>query len=261
MKRVIGAIVITAVAAVICCGQTPVQIEKTLLAHVKKIEAASNYGGAPDYDVLGRENKALYKALVRFGSRRDILSYPFTKLKEKMFVTTSKDGRFRAYSWDAETGGTMHDFLTVYHFRDVSGKTRAWARPYDEEESAGAFFHQIFQANTKSSPIYLAVSTFIGSSSLAGQTISAFRVEGSSLNTSPKVIRTANGLTDSISFGYDFFSVVDHPERPVRLFHFDERTNSFRFPVVVEDENTPQGRVTNKLIRYRFDGTYFVKAI
>jgi hypothetical protein len=103
------------------------------------------------------------------------------------------------------------------------------------------------------------VDTFIGSTSLAGQGIHAFRINGDKLDRKAKVIRTTSGVTDSISFAYDFFSVVDHRERPIRLFSYDEVKRSFRFPVVIEDSKTPQGRVTNRFITYRFDGKYFVK--
>lgn len=260
MKKLSVLFWLICVAAVICEAQTPAAIEQQLLGHLKKIEAASNYGGSSDYGILERENKALFDALLKFGNRIDVARYPFAKLKDKAYVTTSKDGKFRAISWDRETGGTMHDFLTVFHYVDAKGKSHAWARDYDEEESAGSFVHQVFQTNAKGGTIYLAESTFIGSTSLAGQTLSAYRIEGSSLNADAKVIRTASGLTDSISFGYDFFTVVDRPERPIKLFSYDAATQSFRFPVVIEDENTPQGRVTNKFIRYRFDGSYFVKA-
>lgn len=247
------------VSAGACIAQTPAQVEQRVLDQLKKIGVASNYGGNSDYDVLERENKALHDLLARFGNRADVLRYPFAKAKDVMYVTTSRDGRLRAYSWDAETGGTMHDFITVYQYLDASGKAHAWAPAYDIAESAGGFVHDIFQTDTGSGPIYLAVDTFIGSSSLCGQSISAFKIQGKSLNTNPKVIRTAKGLTDSISFQYDFFSVVDRPGRPVKLFKFDAATKTFSFPVVIEDDNSPQGRVTDKLIRYRFDGTHFVK--
>ena len=73
------------------------------------------------------------------------------------------------------------------------------------------------------------------------------------------VRRTPSGLTNDISFAYDFFSVVDRPERPIKLFTFNETRKEFKFPIVIEDEEAPQGRVTDKFITYRFDGTYFVK--
>jgi len=240
-------------------GQTPRAVEDRLLGHLSALEKSSNYGGTADYEELDKINIKLKADLVRLGRSASTLAYRFPRLKGKMFISTSTDGRFRVYSWDEETGGTMHDFESVFQFKDASGKVQTWTRPSIDDDSGG-FFHDVFQVTTKSGPAYLAVSTGIASSSLAVQSISAFQVKGNSLNSSVKIIRTAKGLTDSISFAYDFFSVVDHPERPIKLFKFDEGKRSFSFPVVIEDENTPQGRVTNKLITYRFNGSYFVKA-
>ena len=249
-------------SGILAAGQTVTKIENEILGHLAKLQKASNYGGAADYDVLATENKALQDALIKYGSRADVLIYGFPKLKNKMYVTTSRDGKFRSYSWDTEEGGTMHDFVTVYQYRGGSGKSHAWSTPYSQDmegRGAGDFVHQIFQTDTGAQPIYLAVSTFIGSTSLAGQTITAYKIAGEKLDTNAKVIHTASGLTNSIRFAYDFFSVVDHRERPVRLFFYDEAKRSFRFPVVIEDSKTPQGRVTNRFITYRFDGKYFVK--
>ena len=104
---------------------------------------------------------------------------------------------------------------------------------------------------------YLANSTFIASTSLASQTLSVFRIDGAKLNTDVKLIRTQSGVKNSVRFQYDFFSVVDHKERPVKLFYYDESKKSFRFPIVIQDKKTPQGRVTNRFITYRFYGKYF----
>lgn len=156
----------------------------------------------------------------------------------------------------------MHDFLTVFQFRDRKGKVRTWAQPYSEDISdygVGSFVHDIFQTDTSVGPIYLLVSTFIGSTSLSGQTIKVFRINGEKLDQNAKFIRTASGMTNSISFEYDFFSVVDRPERPIKLFSFNEKEKSFLFPVVIQDEKAPQGRVTDKFITYKFNGKYFVK--
>jgi len=243
-------------------AQAVSKIEGEFLDHLNKLDKASNYGGSADYDILAAENEALQKALVKYGTRADVLRYGFPKLKQKMYITTSRDGKLRAYSWDTNEGGTMHDFMTVFQYMATGGKTKTATDPYSqsmEDRGAGTFVTQIFQADTGAQPTYLVVDTFIGSTSLAGQGIHAYRITGDKLDRKAKMIRTSSGITDSISFAYDFFSVVDHPERPVRLFSYNEANRSFRFPVVIEDSRTPQGRVTNKLITYRFDGKYFVK--
>jgi hypothetical protein len=262
MLKTVGIFIGLLLFGVSVSAQTLTKIETELLGHLDKLEKASNYGGSADYDVLAKENQALQAALLIYSKRSDVLRYAFPRLKSKMYVTTSRDQKLRAYSWDTNEGGTMHDFMTVFQFQGASGKVYGWSEPYSqsmEDRGAGAFVTQIFQTDTASQPIYLIVDTFIGSTSLAGQGIHAFRLNGDKLDRKATVIRTSRGLTDSISFAYDFFSVVDHRERPVRLFSYDEVKRSFRFPVVIEDSKTPQGRVTNRFITYRFDSKYFVK--
>lgn len=228
-------------------------VEDRLLAHLANIEKWSNYGNTPNERRLESANNGFATDLLRFGRSSEVLSYSFPRLKRKMHVATSADGNFRIYSWDAGTGGTMHDFSSMFQFRGTSGKVYASSAHVD------GFIHDIFQVNSPAGPIYLAVSTSIASGTMNSQSIKAFKIKGDIVDEHVRVIRTAEGLQNSISFGYDFGSVMDRKERPVRLFAFNETDRSFSFPVVIEDEETPQGRVTNKLITYKFDGEYFVK--
>ncbi len=239
-------------------GQSNSLVENRILGHLKNLEKWSAYGGSSDYDKLEAENAALKKQIMGFAGKSGTLSYGFPKLQGKMFIATSADRKLRVYSWDRETGGTMHDFESVYQYRGRSGKVHTWTASRDDE-SAGTFCTQVFGFPSANGTIYLTASTFIGSTSLSGQSIDVVRIDGDKLNTTGKLIRTSEGLTNSISFSYDFFSVVDHPERPIKLVFFDAGKKEFRFPVVIEDDKTPQGRVTKKFITYRFNGKYFVK--
>ncbi len=245
-------------AAVSLSAQSPQQIEREILGHLTTISKTGTYSGSYDEDKIYGENKLLREKLMRFGTQPATLKYSFPKLKGEMFVATSKDGKLRIYSWDKQTGGTMHDYASVFQFQGVGGKVLTWSND-DDEESAGVFYTQIFQVAGKKGPIYLANSTFIGSSSLNGQSIRTIRINGNDLDIDAKLIRTTRGLQNSVDFSYDFFSVENRPERPIRLFFFDEAKKEFRFPVVIEDDKTPQGWVTNRFIRYRFNGTHFVK--
>ncbi len=240
-------------------GQTPRSIEGRILQHLLSLEKWSSFGGSGDYDKLEKENAVLRAELLRFGKVPATLSYEFPRLKDKMFITTSLDGRLRIYSWDMETGGSMHDFDAVYQYRGKSGYVRTWAEHRNGDFGAGVFYHDIFEVDTASGRVYLPVSTFIGSTSLNGQRIAAVKIRGESLIKNVKIFRTFEGPTNSIGFEYDFFSVVDRPERPVKLFEYDRLKKALRFPVVIEDKESPQGRVTDKFITYRFNGTYFVK--
>jgi hypothetical protein len=61
-------------------------------------------------------------------------------------------------------------------------------------------------------------------------------------------------MTGRISVEFDFFSVVDRPERPLKLIKFDKTKTIIYIPVVYED-----GKVTDKFIQYKFNGKYFEK--
>lgn len=259
MKTALCLIVSFLLITDIVFSQTTNAVEIELLAHLENISKYGNYSGSTDEDQLYRENRLLKQKLIRYGKLPALLRYDFLKLKEKMNITTSKDSRLRIYSWDEETGGTMHDYESVFQYRGKSGKVYTWADQATEDVDIGAFYHQVFQVNSMTGPIYMAVSTFIGSTSLSGQSIRTLKISGEILERDAKFIRTSSGLQNSVSFSYDFFSVVDHPERPIKLFSFDETKKTFRFPVVIEDEKTPQGRVTDKFITYQFDGKHFVK--
>ena len=240
-------------------AQTPAVIETRLLSRLANIEKWSNYGASTNEKKLESENRLLKNELVSFGKLPATLAYAFPKLKKEMQVVTSKDGRLRIYSWDMQTGGTMHEFDMVVQYRGASGKVYTWAGGQGgNSELAGGFFHDIFQLDG-STPLFLAVSTFIASGTLNHQSLNLLRINGERLDPAPMLIRTETGLQNSIGFEYDFSSVMDREERPVRLFRWNGQNRSFSFPVVVTDDEWPQGRITNKEITYRFDGKYFVK--
>lgn len=258
-RTCILSVVFILTAAIVGTAQTPGAIERELLRHLADVGKYGNYSGSGDERKRDQANNAIERKLIRYGKRPSFLRYTFPNLKGEMYVATSKDGKFRTFSWDRQSGGTMHDFSTVFQFKGKSGRVYTWLPPEQAEGEFGGFYHQIFQTETPSGRIYLANSTFVASTSLASQQLGLFRIVGEKIDPNVRLIRTGSGLRNSVGFAYDFFSVVDRPDRPITLFFFDETTKSFRFPIVIEDPETPQGRVTNKFITYRFNGKYFVK--
>jgi hypothetical protein len=230
-------------------GQTIRAIEDRLLALLANIEKSSNYGLEPDEEKLEQANAAFKKYLMLYTGRPATLSYAFPRLKKQLDIATSKDGKFRIYSWDEGSGGSMHDFSSIAQFRGSDGTVRSVALP------SGGFFHDIYQVEGSDGPLYLGVATFIASGSLRDETIRAFKITGTKIDSNVRVIRTNTGLQNSISFEYDLRSTDDKV-----LFTFDPVRRSFSFPVVIEDEEMPQGRVTNKRITYKFNGRNFVKS-
>lgn len=242
-------------------GQTNTKIEQELVGAIKEVRKYSTYGNSYDENKLGGANDAFEKSLLKYTKSIATLKYNFPKLGDLIIIATSGDGKFRTYSWDLEDGGTMHDYSTVYQYQGADGKiySRADKKVSIEESGAGSFVYNIFPVSSNSGKIYAVCSTFIGSTSDHYGSVGLVKIKGRELINSVKLFKTKKGLTDSIGFEYSFFSVVDRSERPLKLIAFDEKTSTIKIPVVINDKEFPNGRVTNKFINYKFDGNYFVK--
>ena len=101
---------------------------------------------------------------------------------------------------------------------------------------------------------YLGVGGGSESSKYAYEVIRVYSITDSTIDNSVKLIKTASGLQNSILVEYDFFSVVDRPDRPIKLIKYDADKKTIYIHIVWEN-----GKVTNKFIRYQFTGQYFEK--
>ena len=239
-------------------GKTDAEIEQELVGHIKNIQKWSSYGSDSNEALLSKENDIFKEKLLNYTKIASTLEYKFSELKKYLYLATSEDGKFRIYSWDTEGGGTMHFFENVYQFQGKDGKVYSKSSDLPEGD-AGAFVSVIFDLDTRNGQVYLARFSSILSNSGAYQSINLFKIEDNSLNDKIKLIKTKSGLTNKIGFEYDFFSVVDREERPIKLILYDKETKTIKIPVVIVDKDFSNGRVTDKFINYKFDGTYFLK--
>jgi hypothetical protein len=239
-------------------GQTNAEIEQELVGHIKNIQKWSNYRSDTNEDLLSKENNIFKEKLLTYTKIASTLNHKFRKLGKYLYLSTSEDGKFRIYSWDTEGGGSMHFFENVYQFQGKDGNL--YSKSSDlEEGDAGGFVSDIFDVDTRNGKVYLARFSSILSNKDAYQSINLFNIEGNSLNDKIKIIKTKSGLTNTLGFGYDFFSVVNRKERPVKLILYDKETKTIKIPVVIEDKDFKSGKVTGKFINYKFDGAYFLK--
>lgn len=258
-----SAVLICFVFSLAAFAQTNAQIEKELIVAVKEIAKYGTYGEGYDQEKLSKAQDVFEAKLLKYTKTGATLRYAFGALKDEVFIATSDDGRFRIYSWDLQDGGTMHDYARVYQYVGADGKVYSKTDDVSEADAEGdfgSFVTDIFTLDAGSrGAVYIVCSTFIGSTQDHYQSADLYRISGNALDDKVKMIRTRSGLTNTLNFGYNFFSVVDRNERPVRLISFDKKTKTLRIPVVIEDKEFPNGRVTNRFISYRFDGKYFVK--
>lgn len=182
------------------------------------------------------------------------LTYQFDSLRhENIFIVSSEDKLFRIYSWDTWLGGTMSYFENVFQYKienKVYSKVHFDSTEYGE--GYAPFYSQIFTLNANQKTYYLAVNNGIYSTKDVSQSIKIFTIENHSLNDTVKLIKAKSGLVNSIDIYFDFFSVVDRPERPLRLITYDNENKIIYIPRVYEN-----GKVSDSFILFKFTGEYF----
>lgn len=227
-------------------------LDKNLATALATAEQFSSYSGSYDEEKLSKANEQIIDILNKLGEDKASIDCPFTQSQEWLSVLTSPDKKFRAFSWDDNSGGTMHFYNQYLQFIDKNRHTHLQTN--DNQE----FVNSLFTMTINNKPLYLLTTTGIYSTKDTAEILQLYQIQGDKL-ISPKLIKTQQGAMDKLKVSYNFFSVVDRLERPIKLFKFDEKTKTIRFPVVIEDKEFDNGKVTNRFIHYQFDGKYFVK--
>lgn len=178
----------------------------------------------------------------------------FKSLSHVCGIVTTMDGLFRIYSWDTEQGGTAHRYKNIYQFKS-NGKVYATVLNY-EEGDMGTDYTDAFSLKANNKTYFLALSRGSESTKYGYEIIRAYSISGNALNDSVPLIKTQSGLQNAIIVEYDFSSVADRPERPIRLIRYDADKKIIYIPVVLEN-----GTVTDRFIIYQFTGQYFEKIL
>jgi len=146
----------------------------------------------------------------------------------------------------------LRNFSSIFQYRTKNGvKVKLKSSfPSDERNFGTPFYSRLFTLNLNGNVYYVAICNGIYSTKDASESIEVYSIEGDTLNSSVKLIKTKRGLTNTIRVDYDFFSIVDWQNRT--LIKVDKSDSSFTIPVVYKN-----GKVTNKVIKYKFNGQYF----
>jgi hypothetical protein len=230
---------------------TAKEIEDDLVHEYSKLESFSEQH---NFDSIAYEDSVFRNKFADYIQKYPFtLTYPFKKLNDELYVVTSDDSLLRIYSWDTWSGGTMHYFNNIFQFK--SGKNIYFKLLFDtsdEEEGDPLFYSNIYTLNANEKVYYLCVNNGIYSTSDASQSIKVFCIENNRLNDTVHLIKTNTGVQNEIIVEYNFFSVIDRPERPIELIKYDTTKKIIYIPLVLDD-----GKVTDKFIRYQFNGKYF----
>ncbi|UOQ71425.1 hypothetical protein [Hymenobacter cellulosilyticus] len=243
-------------------AKTPQAIEQELVKAARRLTYWADYDGdarLSAIDSLARAGDKLRDKLLYYtATEPSTLTYAFPALqREHITISTAADGRMRIYSWDTLEGGTMHYFENVVQFRAGAkvGSRRLIIPKPDDNPDAGHLYFDLFPVQRGGQTYYLAYGQATYSSAGCYQHVKALTIENGQLNPDAKLIQTQSGLRNTLGFEFDFSSVMNRPERPVRLITYDPKTRVLEIPVVWAD-----GKVTAKRIRYAFNGTVFEKA-
>ncbi|HEV7622375.1 MAG TPA: hypothetical protein VGO09_11600 [Flavisolibacter sp.] len=145
----------------------------------------------------------------------------------------------------------MHYFENVYQYK-TAGKVFSKLIPNSSEGDPGYWYSDIHSLEKEGRSYYLAIRHAIYSTKDAYQGRKIFSIVNNSLDDTAKLIKTKTGIRNILGFGFDFFSVADRKERPVKLIDYNSTEKTITIPVVLAN-----GKVTNKLIVYQFTGKYF----
>jgi hypothetical protein len=236
------------------------KIEDDLHRSYSKILAYRFNSDTIAWDSLEFENKIFREKIGLYTSKYPLtLAYRFDLLrKDDIDIVTSGDKLLKIYSWDTWLGGTEHHFVNVFQYKSgdkvyskVSRDTTTWG--LDEYTP---YYSDIFSLRANGKTYYVAVNNGIYSTKDVSESVKIFCIENNSLNDTVKLIKTETGLQNEINVYFDFFSVVDRPERPLRLIKYDPLKKIIYIPIIYEDD-----KVSNRFILYQFTGQYFKKVL
>ncbi|VEH22591.1 Uncharacterised protein [Chryseobacterium nakagawai] len=240
-------------------GQNMSVIEKQLNEAFQKINYWSSDGRdhKDSYDSLAVANTKFEKLLVRYtSSQPQTISHDFKSLeKNGLIVKTSEDGKFRIYSWDTWTGGTMHFFKNVFQYETIDKKIYSKAVESQGEGDPGCYYYQINDIISENKKYYLTQSKAILSSAMSYHVIKVFSIDKQQLNDKAQLIKTQSGIKNQLSYEVDLTASANrnYQGRDYEI-EYDSKNKIISIPLIQADS-----KVTNKKIRYQFKGKYFEK--
>lgn len=244
-------------------GQSISTIEKKLDRSFRRIQywydtSRKNF---LTYDSLYAANKKFEKLLHHYtSSYPQTLNYDFKLLtKNGLSVSSSEDGKFRIYSWNTLTGGTMHFYRSVFQY-ESGQKVQSEILKSDMEKDAESNYYQINDIISQHKKYYLAQNISVYSSALYYYRIKVFSIENGKLNSNAKLIKTTSGIQNELSYELDF-SASSNTNNSISTkklenldIQYDPKKKVISIPLILDNY-----KITDKKIRYQFKGKYFEK--
>lgn len=233
------------------CEQADNEIHHSL----REIYRFGTFGENSDEYQRELATKKLVSTLKNYLSQTDSLSCDFSKStqNDELLIISSADKKIRAFSWDNQSGGTMRDHDVIIQSVNKLGKLTL------DERDGIDYIKDIFTTKLNDQPYYWLINYSIVESQNHGISAELYTINEQGLIL-VKLIKTKK-LTGVLGFTYSPLS--EDPAlpdgEPARYFRYDDQTKTLSFPVVIETNDYPYGKITDKRIQYRFDGQYFVR--
>lgn len=207
------------------------------------------------YDSLERVNDEFENLLLKYTSSQPAtIAYRFKNLMDSgLRINTSEDGLLRIYSWDSETGGTMHSFRNVFQFKtNIATFSKVLVADSRSREGEG-FYYQVNDIIAENKKFYVTQSRAILSSGLTYHNIKIFSIGGAELNDTAKLIKTKSGIRNQLGYEVDLTASSNRDNEVTDYFIVYDKINKIiSLPLIQAD-----GKVTTKKIQYQFKGKYF----
>jgi hypothetical protein len=209
------------------------------------LKAYIKFSESEDYESKQAQSDKFSEGFKKFISGNpETLSYDFKKLKDKLYIITSEDKKLKFYVWDTGMGGTMISFDQMIQYSS-NGKVKTI---YNSDTPY--FVSEIIRTSIRNQTYYLVISNGIFSNKDQAQAVQAFTIKNDKLIDTDKIFKTKTKMLNKIEAEFDFFSVVDRPERPLQLIKFEQ--NKLYIPVVDE-----KGTVSKKFLVYQLNSNCF----
>lgn len=213
--------------------------------------AYQSYENNDDYEKHDLLLERLHSVMTKKLSDNDSRHCTWEHLDDDIHINYSPDKHLMTMDWEIEQGGTMRIYEGIFQYR------------YDNQIATANFADgdgyvlEIGQMTLGKKVVYFVVSWTAGYTSLHGQNLSLYTLDNGKF-VRAKLIKTKEGLTHSVGFAYNPFLLPKNGIHSKQLIHINPNKQEFSIPVVIEDKDNPNGKVTNRTINYRFNGRQFV---
>lgn len=229
---------------VLACAEVCEKVDDALSTSYQKMQKFGSYGGNYDDQVLEKVTQQFQSALELLASP-DVFDCAFPKSQDShLKVLRSPDKKLLAFSWDWQTGGTMH----FEHHLILHKKSDGSVGKYESDSR----LRKLLQAELNGKIYYWIVEKWVGDGRNHSQRGTLYQIKNDKFEPA-ELIKTSKIRSD-IGFSYDPHTAKTYPE-----FEYDDKHKTFHFPLVIQKEALGSGTINDKYIQYRFDGNYFVR--